>query len=171
MKKLEVFGTIIITILIIILIVHVTSPNPKDKVFENQFVKFNYSSNLNVVDKSNNTSIFIILYDGDPSNNNAIGTISLGKGNKTDVQKLEKTSNGQNFKTTTISGHDAIIENMGDPGAEIFLNNSNSLFILVDPSYKSDVDTIINSLNIKKEPTDITSKTLFYELNHPNNSS
>ena len=172
MKKSEVFGAVIIIILLIILIVHVTSPIPKDKVFENQFVKFNYSSNLNVVDKSNNTSIFIIIYDGDPSNNNAVGTISLGKGNKSDVQKLEKASlNGQNFNTTTISGHDAIIEDMGDPGAEIFLNNNTSLSILVDPPYKSDVDTMISSLIIKKEPTDITSKTLFYELNHPNNSS
>ena len=172
MKKFEVLGIITITILIILLIVHITSPSPPDKVFENQFVKFNYSSNLNLVDKSNNSSIFMIIYDGDPSNNNAVGTIFLGEANKTDEQKLEKTAvNGHDMTKTTISGYDAIIENMGDPGAEIYLNNNTGLFILVNPSYKSDVDTIINSLIIKKAPTDLTSKTLFYEMNHPNNSS
>jgi hypothetical protein len=172
MKKIEVFGIITITILIIILIVHITSPTPKDKVFENQFVKFNYSSNLNLVDKSNKTSIFVVIYDGDPSDKNIAGTISLGEANKTQEQNLEKTIiNGHDLKRTIISGYDAIVENMGDPGAEIYLNNNTGLFILVDPPYKSDVDTIINSLIIKKAPTDITSKTLFYEMNHQNNSS
>jgi hypothetical protein len=169
MKKIEVFGIIIIAILLIILIVHVTSPTPKDKVFENQFVKFNYSSDLNLVDKSNNTSIFIIIYDGDPANKNVIGTISLGEANETkELNEIKKTVNGQNIEKTTISGHQAIIEDMGDPGAEIYLKNNKGLFILVNPPYKSDVDTMINSLIIKKEPTDITSKTLFYDMNHQN---
>ncbi len=70
------------------------------------------------------------------------------------------------MKKTTISGYDAIVENMGDPGAEIYLNNNTGLFILVNSSYKYDVDTMINSLIIKNVPTDITSKTLFYEMNH-----
>jgi hypothetical protein len=167
MRKSEVFGIIIITTLLIILIVHITSPTPHDKVFENQFVKFNYSSNLNLVDKSTNTSIFVIIYDGDPSNNNAVGTISLGEANETEELNQMKTSlNGQNIERTTISGHDAIIEDIGDPGAEIYMNNNTGLFILVNPPYKSDVDTMINSLIIKKAPTDITSKTLFYEMNH-----
>ena len=169
MKKIEVFGIIIIAILLIILIVHVTSPTPKDKVFENQFVKFNYSSDLNLVDKSNNTLIFIIIYDGDPANKNVIGTISLGEANETkELNEIKKTVNGQNIEKTTISGHQAIIEDMGDPGAEIYLKNNKGLFILVNPPYKSDVDTMINSLIIKKEPTDITSKTLFYDMNHQN---
>ena len=169
MKKIEFLGIIVITILLIILIVHVTSPAPKDKVFENQFVKFNYSSNLNLVDKSNNTSIFIIIYDGDPANKNAIGTISLEQANEIEQLNQLKTSiNSQNFKKTTISGYDAIVEDMGDPGAIVYLHNNVSLCMLVNPPYKSDVDTMINSLTIKKEPTDITSKTLFYEMNHQN---
>ena len=173
MKKSEVFGIIIIILLIIILIVHLTCPNPKDKVFENQFIKFNYSSNLNLVDKSNSTSIFIIIYKRYLSNNNPIGTISVGKVNRTDEINMEKNSQiSQNIKETTISGYNAIIEkNMGDPGAIIYMNNNISLNVLVDPPYESDVNTIINSFKIKKEPTEITSNILFYEMNHQSNSS
>ena len=173
MKKSEFFGIMIIIILIIILIVHLTSPKPQDKVFENQFVKFNYSSNLNMVDKSTNTSIFVIIYYSDSSNKKAIGTISVDEANESEELNLMKTSsNSQNMKKTSISGYDAIIEkNMGDPGAEIYLKNNTGLFVLGNPSYESDLDTIINSFIIKKEPTDITSKTLFYELNHQNSSS
>lgn len=172
MKKIEFFGILIIVFLLIILIVHVMSPAPKDKVFENQFVKFNYSSDLSLVDKSNNTSIFIIVYYGDPANNNAIGTIAVGDANETkELNEIKNSINGQNIEKTTISGHNAIIEDMGDPGAEIYLKNGKSLSIMVNPPYKSDVDTMINSLIIKKEPTDTTSKILFYEMNHPNGSS
>jgi hypothetical protein len=168
MRKSEVFGIITVTVLIIILIVHITFPTPPDKIFENQFVKFNYSSNFNLVDKSNSTSIFVIIYNGDPSKKNIVGTIFLGDVNKTNEQKIKKTAvNGQDTKKTIISGYDAIVEkNQGDPGAEIYLNDNTGLFILVEPSYESDVDTIINSLIIKKAPTDVTSNTLFYEMNH-----
>jgi hypothetical protein len=168
MRKSEVFGIITVTVLIIILIVHITFPTPPDKIFENQFVKFNYSSNFNLVDKSNSTSIFVIIYNGDPSKKNIVGTIFLGDVNKTNEQKIKKTAvNGQDTKKTIISGYDAIVaKNQGDPGAEVYLNDNNGLFILVEPSYESDVDTIINSLIIKKAPTDVTSNTLFYEMNH-----
>lgn len=164
MNRSEFFGFTIIFVLIIILILHSTSLNTTDnnynynnKVFENQFVQFNYSSNLYLVDKSNNTSIFVVIYDGNPSNNDAIGTIFLGEANK--------TAQMNPFEETTISGYDAIEENQGDPGAVIFLNNNTGLYILVNPSYESDVNTIINSMVIKKEPTEITSNKLFYELN------
>jgi hypothetical protein len=167
MRKYEVFGIVTVTLLLIILVVHITTPSPTDKVFENQFIKFNYSPNLNLVDKSNNTSLFVIIYDGNPAEKRIAGTISTGKVNKTNEENLEKTAiNSQNMERTTISGYDAIVENQGDPGAEIYLDNNTGLFILVDPPYKSDVDTIINSCIIKKAPTDATSKTLFYEMNH-----
>ena len=84
MNRSEVFGFAVIIVLIIFLIIHSTGPNVTDnnKVFENQFVEFNYSSNLNLVDESNNTSIFVVIYDVKPSNNNAVGTIFLGEVNK-----------------------------------------------------------------------------------------
>jgi hypothetical protein len=71
-KKIYSLG--ILGFLVIVLIcsvgINYLNSNTNNKVFENQFIKFNYSSNLNVVDYSNNTTLSVIIYDGDvdPSN-------------------------------------------------------------------------------------------------------
>ncbi|UTB32337.1 MAG: hypothetical protein NKF70_12705 [Methanobacterium sp. ERen5] len=59
----------------IVLIAHTATPLGKDKVFENQFIKFNYSSDFTIVDKSNGTSLSAVIYYGDPENKIVIGTI------------------------------------------------------------------------------------------------
>ena len=71
---------------------------------------------LELVDKSNSTSIFIIIYYGDPANNNGVGTISVGEANEKikELNEMKKSINGQNIEKTTISGYNAIIEDMGD---------------------------------------------------------
>ncbi len=155
-KKTEFFGLITILMIIIFLIIYTTSSNTttsNNKVFENQFVKFNYPSNFNINDESNATYLMIVIYNGNTSNtNNAIGTIFVSEANKTQDTKIT------NSKKTTISGYAAIVEmDQGDSGAEIFLTDNLGLFVLLNPGYDSDVNTIVNSFIIKKRT-------------HPNNT-
>lgn len=118
------------------------------KVFENQFVKFNYPDNLTAVDKSTD-NVAVELYNGttsDPANEvGEVGSArSLNKG-------LISVYSG--WTQTTIAGYDAIKgADDTDAGAFIFLNNYTNLGIDFDPAYSSAADTIINSLEIKKVP-------------------
>lgn len=167
MKKYNIIGLTIILVLIIILIAHTTIPTVNThKVFENQYIKFNYSSHLTIVDKSNDTSLFALVYSGDTENKNVIGTIFSNEVNKTMEQNQEKDAvNGYDTKETTISGYDAVVEkHQGDPGVEVYLNNTKALFILLDPDHTSDVDTIVNSLIIKKAPAEVTPDKVFQEI-------
>ncbi len=165
MKKLEVIGIIMIIVLLIALIVHIMVPTPPDKSFENQYVKFNYSPDLNMVDKSDNNFLFIIIYQGDPADKNIIGTIFTNEINKTNEETVARSGNS-NIKETTINGYDAVIENQGDPGVEIYLNNTRALYMLTSTDSNYYADNMINSIIVKKAPANITPNTVFYEMNH-----
>lgn len=136
----------------------VASPtSQKNKVFENQFIKFNYSSNLNVVDNSNNTTLNVTIYDGnvDPSDYqvNAVGTIFV-------TDNINKNPPNAKLKNTTISGYPAQVEyDQGDSGATIYLNDDTGLYVLIDPLHDSYVNTIINSFVVKKAPPQCTYST------------
>ncbi|MGO9387923.1 MAG: hypothetical protein ACLPWD_07750 [Methanobacterium sp.] len=162
MKKTEFFGITTILMIILFLVIYNTSSNTttsNNKVFENQFVKFNYPSNFNIVDKSNATYLMIVIYNGNTSNiNNAIGIISVSETNK----NMQMTPSNEK---TTISGYAAQIEmNQEDSGAEIFLTDNLGLFILLNSTYDSDVNIIVNSFIIKNAPTQITPNTAFNNL-------
>lgn len=167
MNKYNVMGITVILLLIIVLIAHTVTPLNKDKVFENQFIKFNYSSDFTVVDKSNDSSLSAVIYYGDPENKIVIGTIFSNEANKTMEKNSEKRAiNNHDTEETIISGYDALVEkHQGDPGVEVYINDTRALFILLNPDHTSDVDTIINTLIIKKVPTDITSDNFFQEIN------
>lgn len=167
MNKYNVMGITVILLLIIVLIAHTVTPLNKDKVFENQFIKFNYSSDFTIIDKSNNTSLSAVIYYGDPANKVVIGTIFSNEANKTMEKNSEKRAiNNHDTEETIISGYDALVEkHQGDPGVEVYINDTRALFILLNPDRTSDVDTITNTLIIKKVPIDITSDNFFQEIN------
>ncbi len=167
MNKYNVMGILLILVLIIILIAHTVTPMDKNKVFENQFIKFNYSSDFTIVDKSNDTSLAAVVYYGDPKNKIVIGTIFSNEANKTmEKNSLKSAINNHDTKETTISGYDALVEkHQGDPGVEVYINDTRVLFILLIPDQTSNVDTIADTLIIKKAPIDVTSDKFFQEIN------
>ena len=167
MNKYNVIGITMILVLIIILIAHTVTPMDKDKVFENQFIKFNYSSDFTIVDKSNDTSLAAVIYYGNPENKIVIGTIFSNEANKTmEKNSLKSAANSHDTKETSISGYDALVEkHQGDPGVEVYINDTRALFILLNPDQTSNVDTIADTLMIKKVPTDVTPDNFFQEIN------
>lgn len=144
-----------VLILLVITIINPTIPN---KVFENEFIKFNYPTSLNVVDNSNNTTLNVTIYDGPmyPSDYkiNAIGAIFVTNRINKDYSDAV---NANKFKNTTISGYDAVIEyDQGDSGASIYLNEDAVLHVLLNPSYDPYVNSILNSFIVKKVPPKVT---------------
>lgn len=131
--------------------------NSTNKVFENQFIKFNYSSNLNIVDNSNNTTLNVTIYDGDVDSSNyqinAVGAIFVSNS----INENETEINPINFKRINISGYKADVEfDQGDWGATIYLNDDAGLFVLLNPDHDSYVNTIVNSFVVKKAPPQFT---------------
>jgi hypothetical protein len=166
MNKYNVMGITVILVLIIILIAHTVTPMDKDKVFENQFIKFNYSSDFTIVDESNDTSLAAVVYYGDPKNKIVIGTIFSNEANKTmEKNSLKRAINNHDTKEITINGYDTLVEkHQGDPGVEVYINDTRALFILLNPDQTSNVDTIADTLVIKNTPTDVTSDKFFQEI-------
>lgn len=156
--RLWFLGILLIVLMSIVVISHLTPNNDNSKVFENQFIKFNYSSNLNVVDYSNNTALLVVVYDGDvyPSNweVNAIGTIRVTKDS---IYDLNMASTQIKFKNLNISGHKALVAyNHLNSAAFIYLNDSAELSIILNPGHDSYVNTILNSFVIKEVPPQFT---------------
>lgn len=135
----------------------VDSTSLNNKVFENQFIKFNYSSDLNMVDNSNNTTLNVTIYDGsvDPSNYqiNAVGAIFVSNS----INRTKTGINANKLKNVIISGYKAEVEyDQGDSGATIYLNDTAGLFVLLNPDHDSYVNTILNSFVVKKAPPKFT---------------
>lgn len=152
-------GIIAIVLIVVVVFNHSIPNNNDNKVFENQFIKFNYSSDLNVVDYSNNTTLFVVIYSGDvdPSNweINAVGTIRVTKDS---LKNVDWNANNINeFKNVTISGYEAlVVYDQLNSGAIIFLNDSAAIGVLLNSECDPYVNTILNSFEIKKVPPQLT---------------
>ncbi len=125
-----------------------SNKNVSSAVFENQWIKFQYPSNLKVQDSSNNTSCSVSLYEA----SNLAGNINFQVNDKNKI--LDIYPDAQN---TTIAGKEAITGNDETQlFAYVFLNNNTSknLELIMDfnGAYESAFNVTKNSLEIKKVP-------------------
>ena len=121
------------------------------KEFENQWVKFEYPGNLNVVDNSQNNSIDILLING-KNRNDVKGEIQNSVNNKTMMINVNKQ---QNSTFETIAGKEGLYYNdSSGMSAYIFLEGDKGLWIdFYDHSYWDAFVMVKNSIIIKKIPS------------------
>ena len=125
-----------------------SNKNVSSAVFENQWIKFQYPSNLKVQDSSNNTSCSVSLYEA----SNLAGNINFQVNDKNKILNIYPDA-----QKTTIAGKEAITGNDETQlFAYVFLNNNTSknLELIMDfnGAYESAFNVTKNSLEIKKVP-------------------
>jgi hypothetical protein len=122
-----------------------------NKVFENQWIKFKYPGNLNVVDKSQNDSIDVLLIREAADQNNILtGEIQNSVNDKNSMIKVNKQLNST-FET--IASKEAISYNdSSGRSAYIFLEGDKGIWIDFDPAYESAFQMVKNTILIKKIP-------------------
>jgi hypothetical protein len=150
MKK---YFAVIATLLLIISVSGCINSNNSNKnvsntFFENQWIKFQYPSNLKVQDSSNNTSCSVSLYEV----SNLAGNINFQVNDKNKILNIYPDA-----QKTTIAGKEAITGNDETQlFAYVFLNNNTSknLELVMDfnGAYESAFNVTKNSLEIKKVP-------------------
>ena len=125
-----------------------SNKNVNNATFENQWIKFQYPSNLAVKDFSNDSTCSVTLYKF----SDAIGNINFQINNKTEI--FNTYPDAQN---TTITGKESITGNDETQlFAYVFLNNNMTknleLFIEFNDAYQSAFDITKNTIEIKKLP-------------------
>lgn len=116
--------------------------------FENQWISFDYPSNLTVEDASTSDHAEVYIYNGSEQ----IGEIVSGNGTITDF--IYSTG----FTKTTVAGRDAVIGNLttSENGTSegtlvsISLTNTTTLDINFEPNNGATLKQIIGTLSIKK---------------------
>lgn len=115
--------------------------------FENQWVKFSYPSNLNIIDKSTNDHVDISIYNGTYE----IGTISDSNIN------IEEAGSSSRTNMTIINGREALVGNVVsvnfnllETSAFIALTDNSILEIDIFSGNKLVFDKIMKTLVIKK---------------------
>jgi hypothetical protein len=125
-----------------------SNKNVSNAVFENQWVKFQYPSNLKVQDSSNDTFCSISLYEA----SYLVGNINFQVNDKNKILSIYPDA-----AKVTIAGKEAIIGNDETQlFAYVFLNDNTSknLELVMDfnNAYESAFNITKNSLEIKKVP-------------------
>jgi hypothetical protein len=125
-----------------------SNKNVTNSVFENEWIKFQYPSNLNVKDSFSNNSNSVSLYAG----SNLVGNLNFQMNDKNKILDFYPDA-----QKTTIAGKEAITGNDETQlFAYVFLNNDthNNLQLIIDfnNAYESAFNTTKNSLEIKKIP-------------------
>ncbi|MGB9938145.1 MAG: hypothetical protein ACPK7O_10530 [Methanobacterium sp.] len=128
--------------------------------FENQWIKFNYPSNLTITDNSTNDDILITIYNG----NEYIGSIYNQMDNINNYVPFPESYN------TTIGGRKALREydmktlyngeNQIRPSAAIYLTQNATLNVIFEPTAKKPFNQVIKTLIIKKD--NVTKDRLVY---------
>ena len=116
--------------------------------FENQWISFDYPSNLTVEDASTSDHVEVYIYNGSEQ----IGEIVSGNGTINDF--LYSTG----FTKTRVAGRDAVMGNLttSENGTSegtlvsISLTNTTTLDINVEPNNGATLNQIIGTLSIKK---------------------
>ena len=119
--------------------------------FENQWVKFNYSSNFTINDSSTADHISITIYNKTKN----IGEIYDDGTNINNYGSMPDSS------ATTIDGRKTLLDfcvetgpngvNQTRPSAAIYLNENSSLNVVFDPDYRTSFNQVIKTLVIKKD--------------------
>lgn len=150
MKK---YFALIVVILLIISISGCINWNNSNKnvsntVFENQWIKFQYPSNLVVKDFSNDSTCSVTLYEF----SNPVGNINFQINDKNKILNIYPDA-----QNSTIAGKEAITgKDETQLFAYVFLNNNRTknleLFIEFNDAYESSFNTAKNTIEIKKVP-------------------
>lgn len=137
-----------------------TGVNSTGGSFENQWIKFNYPSNLTIIDNSTNDAILITIYNG----NEYIGSIYNEMTNMDNYMPFPESYN------TTIVGRKALRdydmktldngENQIRPSAAIFLTENATLNVIFEPASNKTFNQVIKTLIIKKD--NVTKDRLVY---------
>lgn len=119
--------------------------------FENQWVKFNYPSNLTITDYSTDNYIKIGVYNG----SEYIGGIYDEMVNVDNYVPLPESYNTTIAGRKTLGDYDIKTlpngENQVRPSAAIYLTGNATLDVIFDPASKTSFNQVIKTLIIKKD--------------------
>lgn len=126
--------------------------NVTTKVFENQWIKFEYPGNLYIVDQSGNNFIDVLIIKESAFKNDTIGEIQNSVNDKNMMISVNKE---QNSTFETIAGKEGLYYNdSSETSAYIFLEGDKGLWIdFYDRSYYPAFQMIKKSIIIKKIPS------------------
>ncbi len=128
-----------------------TGVNSTGGSFENQWLKFNYPSNLTITDYSTDNYIKIGVYNG----SEYIGGIYNEMTNINNYVPLSESSITTINERKTLMDYDIKTlpngENQIRPSAVIYLTENASLNVIFDPASKKSFNQVIKTLVIKKD--------------------
>lgn len=126
--------------------------NSMFSLFENKFVSFTKQGNLKIEDKSTDTNLHVMFYDGDE----LIGEILSATTTEKNIEGMITFSN----ESTTIAGQNAAsYSDVGAIGAYIFIDDNDKgekmiISIDFDPAFPVVYNIIENTLVIKQNPSE-----------------